>query len=44
MTELKRPPLNFDLAEARAFFRARSVLVTGGGGSIGLELCRQLAE
>jgi O-antigen biosynthesis protein WbqV len=41
---LRRPALEFDLASARSFFRARSVLVTGGGGSIGLELCAQLAE
>ncbi len=32
-----------DLNELRAYYRDRVILVTGGGGSIGSEICRQIA-
>lgn len=31
-------------AETEAFYRGKTVLVTGGGGSIGSEICRRVAE
>ncbi len=41
---LGREPVDVDLAAAAAYVRDRAVLVTGAGGSIGSELCRQLAR
>ena len=41
---LGREPVAPDWDAMRAWLGGRSVLVTGAGGSIGSELCRQLAE
>ena len=41
---LGRAPLLADLASYKRSFQNRRVLVTGGGGSIGQELCRRIAE
>ena len=40
---LGRPEINISLDEIRSAFRGKTVMVTGGVGSIGSELCRQLA-
>ena len=40
---LGREPITPDLTEAFSKLRGKTVLVTGGGGSIGSELCRQIA-
>jgi FlaA1/EpsC-like NDP-sugar epimerase len=40
---LRRAPVQSDLPAIRSLVSDRTVLVTGGGGSIGAELCRQLA-
>ncbi|HHX77337.1 MAG TPA: polysaccharide biosynthesis protein, partial [Firmicutes bacterium] len=39
---LKREPVNIDLEEIAAYLKGKVVLVTGGGGSIGSEICRQV--
>ena len=39
---LNRDPYRVDLEMLRSFISGRSVMVTGAGGSIGSELCRQL--
>lgn len=41
---LGREPVRLDLLALQAFLRDKVVLVTGGGGSIGSELCRQIAK
>ena len=40
---LGRKPIQVDLDEIMGYVKDKVVLVTGGGGSIGSELCRQLA-
>jgi FlaA1/EpsC-like NDP-sugar epimerase len=41
---LHRPPIQIDRAELSAYLAGATVLVTGAGGSIGSELCRQIAR
>ena len=40
---LGREPIKADMSEVFDFINNKKVLVTGGGGSIGSELCRQIA-
>lgn len=41
---LGRDPIVVDMGEIFTFLQDKTILVTGGGGSIGSELCRQIAE
>lgn len=40
---LGRDPIRVDLKEIMDYVSGKTVLITGGGGSIGSELCRQIA-
>ncbi len=40
---LRREPIQTDMAQVQGFIEGQVVLVTGAGGSIGSELCRQVA-
>lgn len=40
---LGRDPIETDMAEISDFLKGKTIMVTGGGGSIGSELCRQIA-
>ncbi|MDD3145810.1 MAG: nucleoside-diphosphate sugar epimerase/dehydratase [Candidatus Riflebacteria bacterium] len=39
---LRRPPSEINLAEIAAYVTGKTVLVSGAGGSIGSEICRQI--
>jgi len=41
---LGRAPIQVNMDEIFAYLTGKVILVTGGGGSIGSELCRQIAE
>ena len=41
---LGREPVKMNSKEVRYFLSGKTVLITGGGGSIGSELCRQVAS
>ena len=41
---LFRKPINISDTKTHAYYKGKVVLITGGGGSIGSELCRQLAK
>ena len=41
---LGREPVQVDLEEISGYLRGETVLITGAGGSIGSELCRQVAS
>jgi FlaA1/EpsC-like NDP-sugar epimerase len=41
---LRRDPIRTDVAKVGEFLKGKKVLVTGAGGSIGSELCRQILK
>lgn len=41
---LRREPVQINTTDIQALIRGRRAMVTGGGGSIGSELCRQIAN
>ena len=41
---LFRQPMKFTDERTMAYYRGKTVLISGGGGSIGSELCRQIAK
>ncbi len=41
---LFRKPMKINSSATRSYYSGKSILVTGGGGSIGSELCRQIAR
>ena len=41
---LGREPITMDMQDVFDFLTGKTILVTGGGGSIGSELCRQIAN
>ncbi len=41
---LFRKPVEFDSEHTAPYYRDKVILITGGGGSIGSELCRQIAK
>ncbi len=41
---LEREPVELDTASIESFVKGKKILITGGAGSIGSELCRQVAK
>ena len=41
---LGREPIDLNIEEVSSYITKKTILVTGGGGSIGSELCRQIAK
>ena len=41
---LERVPIKLDMTEKMSYVTGKTVMVTGGGGSIGSELCRQIVK